>query len=919
MISIKNFIERWLNRGDEKSDTQKFWLEFLRDVLNAENPTELIDFEKRVELAHKSFIDGYIKSTRVLIEQKSFDVNLDKATKQSDGTFMTPFEQAKRYSDWLPDSEHARWIITCNFQEFHVHDMERPKAKPEIIKLENLEARKFLFMIDANAASPKDIHEEEISIKAGELVRKLKLSLKSRYKSLANKDSLKSLTILCVRIVFLLYAEDSGLFNKNQFHDYLNARKVMADVALEKLFELLNIKDEERENFYFDDELKKFPYVNGGLFEEKNIEIPQLNGEPLEIILHEMSEGFDWSGINPTIFGAIFESVLDSDERRSAGMHYTSIENIHKVIEPLFLNELKNELENFVNLPSATKKQKENKTKKFIEFQDKLSKLKFFDPACGSGNFLTETYLSLRRLENRGLEELMNQQINFASGDFTPIKISLGQFFGIEINDFAVAVARTALWIAESQMMNETRNIIQISDDVLPLKNFHNVIEANALTLDWTTLVKPDKLNFIISNPPFRGARVMDATQKTELNEIFKGWKNAGNLDYVSCWYKKAADFMKENRKIKTALVSTNSICQGDSVATLWKTLFEDGIKINFAWRTFKWDSEATEKAHVHCVIVGFSFDDSSDKKIYDAEKIIEAKNINAYLVDASDVFVESRQHPLCDVPEIGIGNQPIDGGFYLFKEDRMKEFIAKEPNSEKFFHKWYGADEFINRRPRYCLYLGNCPPEELRKMPECLKRVEAVKKFRLKSTRTSTVKLAETPRKFQTENMPTENYIVIPETSSERRQYIPIGLMSYPDLCSNLVKIIPDADLYHFGVLTSRVHMAWVRTVAGRLKSDYRYSKDIVYNNFVWPSVNEKQKSKIESAAKKILEAREKFPESSLADLYDPLTMPEELLRAHKANDAAVCEAYGFDKNISEEKIVSALMSLYEKFSARK
>ena len=406
MISIKNFVERWLNRGDEKSDTQKFWLEFLRDVLNAENPTELIDFEKRVELAHKSFIDGYIKSTRVLIEQKSFDVNLDKAAKQSDGTFMTPFEQAKRYSDWLPDSEHARWIITCNFQEFHVHDMEHPKAEPEIIKLENLEARKFLFMIDMDALSPKDIHEEEISIKAGELVRKLKLSLKSRYKSLANKDSLKSLTILCVRIVFLLYAEDSGLFNKNQFHDYLNARKVMADVALEKLFELLNIKDEERENFYFDDELKKFPYVNGGLFEEKNIEIPQLNGEPLEIILHEMSEGFDWSGINPTIFGAIFESVLDSDERRSGGMHYTSIENIHKVIEPLFLNELKNELENFVNLPSATKKQKENKTKKFIEFQDKLSKLKFFDPACGSGNFLTETYLSLRRLENRGLEEL---------------------------------------------------------------------------------------------------------------------------------------------------------------------------------------------------------------------------------------------------------------------------------------------------------------------------------------------------------------------------------------------------------------------------------------------------------------------------------------------------------------------------------
>ena len=915
---IKNFIERWLNRGDEKSDTQKFWLEFLRDVLNAENPTELIDFEKRVKLAHKSFIDGYIPSTRIIIEQKSFDVNLDKAVKQSDGTFMTPFEQAKRYYDWLPKSEKGNYIVVCNFQEFRIHDMERPKAEPEIIKLENLETQKFLFMIDVNASSPKDIHEVKLSVQAGQLVGRLYDALAERYVNPNNKESLRSLNIFCVRVVFLLYAEDSGLFEKNQFHNYLKARELVARNALRDLFNVLSQKIEERDP-YLEADLKNFPYVNGGLFEEKNIELPQLDGEPLRIILEEMSGGFDWSEISPTIFGAVFESTLNPETRHSGGMHYTSIENIHKVIEPLFLNELKNELENFVNLPSATKKQKENKTKKFIEFQDKLSKLKFFDPACGSGNFLTETYLSLRRLENRGLEELMNQQINFASGDFTPIKISLGQFFGIEINDFAVAVARTALWIAESQMMNETKNIIQISDDVLPLKNFNNVIEANALTFDWTTLVKPDKLNFIISNPPFRGARVMDATQKTELNEIFKGWKNAGNLDYVSCWYKKAADFMKENRKIKTALVSTNSICQGDSVATLWKTLFEDGIKINFAWRTFKWDSEATEKAHVHCVIVGFSFDDSPDKKIYDAEKIIEAKNINAYLVDASDVFVESRQHPLCDVPEIGIGNQPIDGGFYLFKEDEMKEFIAKEPNSEKFFHKWYGADEFINRRPRYCLYLGNCPPEELRKMPECLKRVEAVKKFRLKSTRTSTVKLAETPRKFQTENMPTENYIVIPKVSSEKRFYVPIGFMDDSVLCSDRVLLMPDANFYHFGILESSVHMAWMRMTAGRLKSDYNYSKDIVYNNFVWPSVNEKQKAKIVSAAKKILEVREKFPDSSLADLYDPLTMPEELLKAHKANDAAVCEAYGFDKNISEEKIVSALMSLYEKFSARK
>ena len=522
----------------------------------------------------------------------------------------------------------------------------------------------------------------------------------------------------------------------------------------------------------------------------------------------------------------------------------------------------------------------------------------------------------MRRLENQVLIELTKQQINFASRDLSPIQVKISQFFGIEINDFAVAVAKTALWIAEAQMWNETKRIVKNLDEFLPLKSFNNIMEANALTLDWHEVVKPEELNFIISNPPFRGARVMDSVQKAELNEIFKGWKNAGNLDYVSCWYKKSVDFMKENPKIRSALVSTNSVCQGDSVATLWKPLFDDGIKINFAWRTFKWDSEAKEKAHVHVVIVGFAQVDSPVKKIFDGGNVIEARNINAYLVDVPDVFVESRNKPLFSVPEIGIGNQPIDGGFYLFKEDEKREFIAKEPNSAKYFRKWYGADEFINRRPRYCLYLGNCPPEELRKMPECLKRVEVVKEYRLKSPSHGTVKLAETPRKFHVTNIPTGNYIVIPQVSSERRAYIPIGFMDSSVLCSDKLRLMPNATLYHFGILTSRVHMALMRLRSCRLKSDYSYSNAIVYNNFPWPSPSEKQKSKIEATAKKILEAREKFPESSLADLYDPLSMPEELSKAHKANDAAVCEAYGFDKNISEEEIVSALMKLYEKIS---
>ena len=920
MKNIKDFIECWKNHGDEKSETQKFWLEFLSEVCGVDEPTKSIDFEKRVELKHKSFIDGYVLSTRIIIEQKSFDVDLDKSEKQSDGTFLTPFEQAKRYYDWLPKSEKGNYIVVCNFQEFRIHDMEHPKAKPEIIKLENLERewRKFLFLIDVNALSPKDIHEEEISIKAGELVKKLKSSLKSRYKNSVSKNSLKSLTILCVRIVFLLYAEDSGLFNKNQFHDFLkkqnNPRRALID-----LFEVLSQKIGERD-FYLDEDLKNFPYVNGGLFEEKNIEIPLLDGEPLEIILNEMSEGFDWSGINPTIFGAIFESVLDSDERRSGGMHYTSIENIHKVIDPLFLDELKKELEDFINLPSATKKQKESKTKKFIEFQDKLSKLKFFDPACGSGNFLTETYLSLRRLENRGLEELMNQQINFASGDFTPIKISLGQFFGIEINDFAVAVARTALWIAESQMMNETKNIIQIADDVLPLKNFNNVIEANALTFDWTTLVKSDELNFIMGNPPFIGQSVRTKEQSDEMSLIWGKGEIETKLDYVICWYKKAVDFMK-NTKIKAAFVSTNSICQGESVPTFWKKMIDSGIVINFAYRAFVWTSEAVEKAAVHCVIVGFSnFENNEAKFIFDGENKIEAAHINPYLYDAPDIWIMNRiNKPQNGLPKMTTGNPPTDDGGLLLTADEKRQIETKYPILKKYIRPFIGAREFLHDKlgefSRYCLWFKDGNPSDYAKIPEIKERFQKVKVIREKSNADRIKKMADFPSLFCQIRQPDSTYLVIPRVSSENRKYIPIGFISPEIIASDACSIIPDVSIYEFAILSSSVHMAWTKLISGRLEMRIRYSP-AVYNNFVWPSVSEKQKSKIEMTAKKILEAREKFPESSLADLYDPLTMPEELLKAHKANDAAVCEAYGFSKDISEEEIVSELMSLYEKFS---
>ena len=698
------------------------------------------------------------------------------------------------------------------------------------------------------------------------------------------------------------------------FHNYLkgfqpkNVRKALLD-----LFKVLDTKIEDRDP-YMDDDLAAFPYVNGGLFAEENIIIPKFTDEIIDLLLHNASKDFNWSSISPTIFGAVFESTLNPDTRRAGGMHYTSIENIHKVIDPLFFDSLSAELEQIAAIPVE-----KTKMRRLDEFQDKLASLTFLDPACGSGNFLTETYISLRRLENKLLAIRHNDQIMMGFDNMSPIKVSISQFYGIEINDFAVTVAKTALWIAESQMMKETEDIVHMNLDFLPLKSYANIIEGNALSTPWESVISKQKLNFIIGNPPFVGARLMDQTQKDDVNHIFSGWKNAGNLDYVSCWYKKAADFMACTN-IRAALVSTNSVTQGEAVANLWKPLFDTGVHIDFAHRTFIWDSEAKVKAHVHCVIVGFSIaDNPTPKVIFDGERRQNVKNINAYLLDAENVFVDSRSKPICDVPEIGIGNKPIDGGFYLFQKEEMELFISKEPSSAKWFMPWYGSQEFINRTPRYCLWLGKCPPNELRKMPECLKRVEAVRDFRLTSKSAGTRKLADKPTRFHVENMPAGNFVVIPEVSSERRRYVPMGFMAPDVLCSNLVKIIPNATLFHFGVLTSNVHMAWMRAVCGRLKSDYRYSKDVVYNNFPWPTPTEAQRAKIEQTAQAILDARALYPECSLADLYDEVTMPPELRKAHQQNDKAVMQAYSFWGRLNTEtECVAELMKMYQELARK-
>ena len=912
--AAKQFVKDWTSRGDEKQETQVFWIDLLQNVFGVEQPTKAIEFEVPVKLDHTSFIDGYIKDTHVLIEQKSLGVDLRKGYKQSDGSMLTPYQQARRYAGYLPHNMNPRWIVVCNFAEFHIHDMNRPNDTPEVIKLEDLakEHNRLQFLVDTGNERIKK--EMQISLQAGELVGKLYDALLQQYNSPATEEELKSLNMLCVRLVFCLYAEDAGIFGSpNMFHDYLrgfqskNVRKAMID-----LFKVLDTKVADRDP-YMDDDLAQFPYVNGGLFANEDIIIPKFTDEIVELILQKCSEDFNWADISPTIFGAVFESTLNPETRRSGGMHYTSIENIHKVIDPLFLDDLTAELDAIEAV--AVKKIRD---RKLGEFQKKLASLTFLDPACGSGNFLTETYLSLRRLENRAVKLYLGDSIIMGdSADFDPIRVSISQFHGIEINDFAVTVAKAALWIAESQMMKETKEIVYTTKEFLPLTSQANIVEGNALRIDWEDVVSKDELDYIMGNPPFVGARLMDKEQKKDLNAIFKGCKNAGNLDYVSCWYKKSVEMMK-GTTIRSALVSTNSVTQGESVANLWKPLYGDGVHIDFAYRTFRWDSEASIKAHVHCVIVGFSIAPSKKPKvIFSSNRRLIAKNINAYILDAPDVFIESRSKSICPSPAIGIGNKPIDDGNYLFSKEEMDDFIKLEPASAQYFRPWLGAREFINNSPRYCLWLGDCPPNELRKMPECMKRVQATRDFRLTSSSAGTVKLANTPTRFHVENMPAGNYVLIPCHSSEARKYIPMGYVAPNVLSSNATLLVTDASLYHFGILNSNVHMAWVRAVCGRIKSDYRYSKDVVYNNFPWPVLTATQKKAIEQTAQAILDARAKYPTCSLADLYDELTMPSELRTAHQRNDKAVMQAYGFwGKLNTETECVAELMKMYQELT---
>ena len=994
--AARKFKEFWLLAKDsETGGYSKFWLSLLSDVLGVDDVFSRIDFQSPVPMKGTTkYLDAWISETRVLIEHKARGIKLDAP--QSGHGGKTPFEQAVEYNQARGFSEKARWIVTCNFDEIWVYDMDKPLAEPQKIRLADLpkEVSRLGFLVDSTVKTVRE-EEKDISIKAGRIVGELYKSLLKRYQDFGlqtyddrkteglgpKSEVLAALNRLCVRLVFLFYAEDAELFPKDAFWNFLKETpaKFLRGQLL-KLFRVLNTPESERDP-YLEPEIAAFPYTNGGLFKGVDeAEIPPLDDEIQELLVK--SSNFDWRDISPTIFGALFESTLNPVTRRAGGMVYTSVENIHKVIDPLFLGELTAELGAI-----KTERTIANRRARALAFQDKLGSLTFLDPACGSGNFLTETFLSLRRLENEAIQigERLKPGERLLNLDGV-VKVSIEQFHGIEINDFAVSVAKTAMWISEAKMLQQTAEILAVSPKFLPLHDYDGIVEGNALRMDWGGILTQRRgeaegaerhFDYIMGNPPFVGARNKSKEQAADMEAVFgKDWKSLGNLDYVTAWYKKAMDLLAtENTKV--AFVSTNSICQGDGVTALWKPLFAQGLEIDFAHRTFRWDSEATEKAHVHCVIVGFhcggqgtkgtekttgtndkataanveaaaslksrgslsSLSSSLGKTIYDGDSVISAAHINGYLMDAPDAWIESRAKPICDVPPLVFGSMPNDGGFLSDWSDEDKTALVKKyPAAEALFRPLLGSVEFINGKSRWCLWLKGASPA-----------VEKVREMRLASKREATRKLAATPTLFGEIRQPEEgNYLLVPSVSSERREYVPMGFMDANTVANNLVLIVPSATLYHFGVLTSSVHMAWMRAVAGRLEMRYRYSANIVYNNFPWPDNAVGQGTKgtertegtrdkmtahereilaapslkslwslshaaiISQTAQAILDARAAHPDCSLADLYDPLTMPSDLRAAHEANDRAVLAAYGLKPDTSEPEIVAHLFGLY-------
>lgn len=885
------FSREWADECSEDAEAKSFWDGFFnvfgvtrRRVASFEAPVKKGD-------GAGGFIDLLWKGV-LLVEHKSRGKDLDRAAKQ-----------AFDYFPGLKERELPRYVLVSDFARFRLYDLDNREQHD--FPLSDLPKQGKLFGFIAGYQTRSFGQQDPVNVQAAEKLGRLHDQFRA-----TGYDG-HALEVLLVRLLFCLFAEDTALFERCQFQDYLEQRthEDGSDLGmhLAQLFQVLDTAPEKRLKA-LDEQLAGFPYVNGQLFSEQ-LPITSCDRAMRETLLDCCA--LDWSRISPAVFGSLFQSIMDTAARRNLGAHYTNETNILKLIHPLFLDELWAEFH----------KSKNNRNKLF-EFLKKLCKLNFFDPACGCGNFLVIAYRELRLLELEVLRQV-RQSDQLMLDVFQLIGVNVDQFHGIEIEEWPARIAEVALWLTDHQM-----NLL-VSEEFghyyarLPLKKAPHIVHGNALQLDWRDVVPPHRLSYLLGNPPFVGSKLLNDDQRVEVAAVFHDVKGAGVLDYVACWYRKATDYMAENPAVRTAFVSTNSITQGEQVGILWPDLLRRGVKLQFAHRTFQWNSEARGKAAVHCVIVGFGLQDLAEKWLldYDTPKsephVVKANNINPYLVDGPDVVLQSRSKPLCRVPEIGIGNKPIDGGNYLFTKEERDVFLKLEPAAAKCFRRWLGSDEFINGYERWCLWLGECPPDELRKMPEALKRVEAVRKVRLASKSAPTRNIADIPTRFHVENMPAGDYLVVPKVSSERRAFIPIGFMSPVTLCSDLVFIIPNATLYHLGILSSTMHNAWMRAVCGRLESRYRYSAGIVYNNFPWPEATEKQQAAIEAVAKAVLDARAKFSTATLADLYDPLTMPPELVKAHQTLDKAVDAAYGKSGFKSEAERVAFLFECYQHLTA--
>lgn len=909
------FASRWANKGNENQDTQRFWIDFYQNVLGVEDAVSRLEFEKPVSTdasTHEGYIDVFIPSAKTLVEQKSLGIDLAKEETRQ-GRKVTPAKQGNAYAQGMPLSQQPRYIIACNFAEFWVFDRERDSlCREPLFKLPLAELPKNLAAIQflkGGAEAPATI-SRAVSVEAGKIMSKLHDLVAEAFDDPDTPENHHALSVLMTRLMFLMFCEDSGLVAPNAFRDYVSHFQA-GDLrrGLKDLFVWLDTKDEDRDK-YAEPWLKKLPYMNGGLFREKT-EIPPLSENFRHTLIVEGCQEFDWSGVSPTVFGSIFEGALSHDHRRANGQHFTNPENIHKVIDPLFLDALKAEFDEACAKPVAGGA----RTRALKDLHEKIGSISILDPAAGSGNFLTESYLCLRRLENRILFELQGDQASFSfedSGD-RDVLVSLRNFHGIELEDFACCVARTALWIAEKQADADTAKVTQRVYQELPLTDYEGIVNANALRIDWNSVVPADEVDYILGNPPFIGNARLEDSQKEDRANVFG--RSAGSLDYVACWHKTASEYMAGHHT-RCAFVSTNSICQGQQVEPLWKPLFENGVHIDFAYPTFEWDSQASDEAHVHVIIVGFSREHIKEKVLFDREgtpKVVG--NINGYLAPIKDMFVSRRSRPLCDVLPMVRGCQPTDDGNLLLTQEERDELLCREPDAAPYIKPFSMGAEYINGIPRYCIWLDGVDPAVLTKLPLVRTRVQAVREFRFTSKKAATQKKAATPWLFDEVRPPKgKSYIAVPKVSSGRRKYVPMGFVTNGMIPGDKLFFISNGGLYEFGVLESQFQNAWMRRVAGRLKSDYSYSNTIVYNNFVWPVETDEHRAKIEKCAQAVLDARNSHPDASLADMYNPDNefLFADLMRAHDQLDAAVESAYGVDFDGDEDKIVAHLFNLY-------